>query len=679
MTRGERMRFYIDCPYNEKEEAKALGAKWDGVEKSWYYVAPQQDSRFDKWQAPIASNSEISAEQNTEQQSDLTKKVDESTTRLIKALEKGQFEFEYRVDEKAFGTNKDNVVATREDERTYGIALEDSSHIQFRICLNDKDIENKNRHLVVLMDKDFNLSIRRLMADVQVAHDLFDKPYKYIEKIKYSDDVFELGDFQNDNIVKQLSDKLANALPWRLEDWAFELTGSSKGLSLEHLMGIMMAEKNEAVKATCYNLTNTTSQTTDTLIGIRDDCRRIAENKLHGMDSHIPNSTKLIKDGDDTAHELDVYSGKAYNEKYGHRDIHYMELYNFGEGDCKANVRITVDQSTKNATLDVYSCDITPSKQEGNILHLPNCSINEIINQLQQTCLPHLDFTPLVVTSISKSPLVVTPISESQAELYPALVQQCDSSIEELGQFTDEELKIMDIVVAGWKQKAFEFDEDEIFDIDDYGQRGFYSIIRGIKNCKEIEYNGQNFPNLLSNFTLVDEIEKKILCALELEEIRGCKTPNIGALKEYFDTLRSEDKDIFKKIVFATENFYDNQDIVKTYMSTADKPEIADFISRFSNMPSVPPNEKDDYYTALVNRTVQNIPKKEWSPYHVHKDEHIALSQKVSECVSVLYERQIKGERYRDNQIWSKAEKSVSKHSDTKEKQHKPKSDYDDR
>lgn len=40
---------YIDVPYKEKEEAKALGAKWDRKEQSWY-VPPNVDSApFSKW------------------------------------------------------------------------------------------------------------------------------------------------------------------------------------------------------------------------------------------------------------------------------------------------------------------------------------------------------------------------------------------------------------------------------------------------------------------------------------------------------------------------------------------------------------------------------------------------------------------------------------------------------
>ena len=47
------MRFYLNCPYNEKEEAKSYGAKWDKDAKKWYYIADVPDSRFNKWQEPV--------------------------------------------------------------------------------------------------------------------------------------------------------------------------------------------------------------------------------------------------------------------------------------------------------------------------------------------------------------------------------------------------------------------------------------------------------------------------------------------------------------------------------------------------------------------------------------------------------------------------------------------------
>lgn len=45
-------RYYIECPYEEKEEAKALGAKWDKNAKKWYYTNPYDGVKFQKWIKP---------------------------------------------------------------------------------------------------------------------------------------------------------------------------------------------------------------------------------------------------------------------------------------------------------------------------------------------------------------------------------------------------------------------------------------------------------------------------------------------------------------------------------------------------------------------------------------------------------------------------------------------------
>ena len=37
------------CPFAQKGEAKGLGAKWDGVRKSWYVPAGLELASFRKW------------------------------------------------------------------------------------------------------------------------------------------------------------------------------------------------------------------------------------------------------------------------------------------------------------------------------------------------------------------------------------------------------------------------------------------------------------------------------------------------------------------------------------------------------------------------------------------------------------------------------------------------------
>ena len=40
---------YIEVPYKDKGEAKALGARWDPGRKSWYIENPRKYPRFEKW------------------------------------------------------------------------------------------------------------------------------------------------------------------------------------------------------------------------------------------------------------------------------------------------------------------------------------------------------------------------------------------------------------------------------------------------------------------------------------------------------------------------------------------------------------------------------------------------------------------------------------------------------
>ena len=36
------MKYYIECPFYEKDEAKSLGARWDPEERKWYYTDPSK-------------------------------------------------------------------------------------------------------------------------------------------------------------------------------------------------------------------------------------------------------------------------------------------------------------------------------------------------------------------------------------------------------------------------------------------------------------------------------------------------------------------------------------------------------------------------------------------------------------------------------------------------------------
>ena len=40
---------YLNCPFNEKEECKSLGGKWDPDQKKWYIPDGINIDKFKKW------------------------------------------------------------------------------------------------------------------------------------------------------------------------------------------------------------------------------------------------------------------------------------------------------------------------------------------------------------------------------------------------------------------------------------------------------------------------------------------------------------------------------------------------------------------------------------------------------------------------------------------------------
>ncbi|QSA95819.1 DUF5710 domain-containing protein [Methylococcus sp. EFPC2] len=41
---------YLDVPYAEKDQAKALGARWDAARKKWYIPNGIESALFQRWQ-----------------------------------------------------------------------------------------------------------------------------------------------------------------------------------------------------------------------------------------------------------------------------------------------------------------------------------------------------------------------------------------------------------------------------------------------------------------------------------------------------------------------------------------------------------------------------------------------------------------------------------------------------
>ena len=42
-------RFYLSCPYAEKDDCKALGGRWDNIERKWYVPSDLDREDFRRW------------------------------------------------------------------------------------------------------------------------------------------------------------------------------------------------------------------------------------------------------------------------------------------------------------------------------------------------------------------------------------------------------------------------------------------------------------------------------------------------------------------------------------------------------------------------------------------------------------------------------------------------------
>lgn len=63
-TEENQERIYINVPFEEKEQAKLIGAKWDKEKKSWYVLAGTDKALFEQWlkeleKAPVITTSYI--------------------------------------------------------------------------------------------------------------------------------------------------------------------------------------------------------------------------------------------------------------------------------------------------------------------------------------------------------------------------------------------------------------------------------------------------------------------------------------------------------------------------------------------------------------------------------------------------------------------------------------------
>ena len=42
-------KIYLNCPFDEKDECKSLGGKWDGEEKKWFITDSMDSEPFSQW------------------------------------------------------------------------------------------------------------------------------------------------------------------------------------------------------------------------------------------------------------------------------------------------------------------------------------------------------------------------------------------------------------------------------------------------------------------------------------------------------------------------------------------------------------------------------------------------------------------------------------------------------
>ncbi len=55
-------KFYLNCPYEEKDECKELGGWWDGDRKQWFVPGHLDPKDFKKWWPDTVKGQENSAE-----------------------------------------------------------------------------------------------------------------------------------------------------------------------------------------------------------------------------------------------------------------------------------------------------------------------------------------------------------------------------------------------------------------------------------------------------------------------------------------------------------------------------------------------------------------------------------------------------------------------------------------
>ena len=64
-------KIFLNCPFDDKDECKSLGGKWDGDARKWYITDDMEAAPFEKWiqgdtsPAPVAAAEEESQGEKT--------------------------------------------------------------------------------------------------------------------------------------------------------------------------------------------------------------------------------------------------------------------------------------------------------------------------------------------------------------------------------------------------------------------------------------------------------------------------------------------------------------------------------------------------------------------------------------------------------------------------------------
>ncbi len=79
-------KHYIDVPYQDKEEAKRLGAKWDRKGASWYFTDQADKSLFGRWLEFTPSSERLTQTQNSAQTPNLSAETSDTDERTYLAV-----------------------------------------------------------------------------------------------------------------------------------------------------------------------------------------------------------------------------------------------------------------------------------------------------------------------------------------------------------------------------------------------------------------------------------------------------------------------------------------------------------------------------------------------------------------------------------------------------------------